>query len=466
MPFSPSVFRANDIRGLLEEITPELARQAGKALVVKTGAKTVIVGRDMRSTSPELLVAAIDGITSMGANVVNIGMCTTSMYNFAVASRDDIDAGLMVTASHNPPEYNGIKMAMGNGYPLSGVDMRDLICGPEIVPPAQVPPPDRQEGTGVVVEQRVAPGTVTDFDLLPSYLDKCLAGIVPIAFAGMKIVVDYGNGMGALSVRPLLERLGAAFSELYAEPDARFPNHEANPAKDETLDDLKAAVLRENADLGIALDGDADRVAFVDNEGKTVRGDQTLALLAREMLATGPGASVVVAPNMGWATTDMITESGGTCVEDKVGRTLVIKAMHASHAVLGGEVSSHFFFEETDNLEAVDYAIVRVLSLLKSTGGSFADLVRPLRRYVNSGEVNREVHDKTATMAAIEAKYEPIATKTNKLDGIRCDFDRDWWFIVRPSNGEPLLRLIVEAKTEALMQEKRDEIVALMTQTV
>ncbi len=447
MPFSPFVFRANDIRGLLEEIAPDLARQAGKALVVKTGAKTVVVGRDMRSTSPELLVAAIDGITSMGANVVNIGMCTTSMYNFAVASRDDIDAGLMVTASHNPPEYNGIKMAMGNGYPLSGVDMREMICDGAFEPSTVV-------------------GTVSEFDLLPSYLDKCLAGIEPNAFAGMKIVVDYGNGMGALSVNPLLKKLGATFSELYAEPDARFPNHEANPAKDETLDDLKAAVLRENADLGIALDGDADRVAFVDNEGKTVRGDQTLALLAREMLATRLGASVVVAPNMGWATTDMITESGGTCVEDKVGRTLVIKAMHASHAVLGGEVSSHFFFEETSNLEAVDYAIVRVLSLLKSTGGSFADLVRPLRRYVNSGEVNREVHDKAATMAAIEAKYEPIATKTNKLDGIRCDFDHDWWFIVRPSNGEPLLRLIVEAKTETLMQEKRDEIVALMTQPV
>ena len=447
MPFSPVIFRANDIRGLLEEITPDLARQAGKAIVAKTGAKTVVVGRDMRSTSPELLIEAIDGITSMGAHVVNIGMCTTSMYNFAVASRDDIGAGLMVTASHNPPEYNGIKMAMGNGYPLSGVDMREAIC----------------DGT---FEPSSVAGTVSEFDILPSYLEKCLDGIRPNAFAGMRIVVDYGNGMGALSVNPLLKKLGATFSELYAEPDARFPNHEANPAKDETLDDLKAAVLRENADLGIALDGDADRVAFVDNEGQTVRGDQTRALLAREMLATRPGASVVVAPNMGWATTDMIAESGGVCVEDKVGRTLVIKAMHASGAALGGEVSSHFFFEETSNLEAVDYAIVRVLSLLKSTGGTFADLVRPLRRFVNSGEVNREVHDKVATMSAIEAAYAPIATKTNALDGIRCEFDRDWWFIVRPSNGEPLLRLIVEAKSEELMKEKRDEIVALMTQPV
>ena len=448
MPFSQSIFRANDIRGLLEEVTVELARRAGKAIVAKTVAKTVVVGRDMRSTSPELLVAAIDGITSMGANVVNIGMCTTSMYNFAVASRDDIDAGLMVTASHNPPEYNGIKMAMGNGYPLSGVDMRDLICGPELVSP-----PSARRGQGVV----------RDLDILPSYLDKCLAGIEPNAFAGMRIVVDYGNGMGALSVRPLLERLGATFSELYAEPDARFPNHEANPAKDETLDDLKAAVLRENADLGIALDGDADRVAFVDNEGQTVRGDQTLALLAEEVLATRPGGKVIVAPNMSWATTDAVKAAGGECVVNPVGRTFVIKAMHAHKAALGGEVSSHFFFEETDYLESVDYAAVRVLALWKRTGGTFADFVRPLRRYANSGEVNLEVHDKAGMMARIEAHYAPLASEVNRLDGIRCEFGRDWWFIVRPSNNEPLLRLIVEATSEGLMKEKRDELVAFMT---
>ncbi len=443
MNFSPVVFRANDIRGLLEEITPELARQAGKALVVKTGAKTVTVGRDMRSTSPELLEAAVDGICSMGANVVDIGMCTTSMYNYAIAARADIEAGLMVTASHNPPEYNGIKMAMHNGYPLSGVDMKDLICE-QTFPFAPTP------------------GTRTSLDILPAYLEKCLIGITDGAFQGVNVVVDYGNGMGAISVSPLLKRLGVTFIELYKEPDARFPNHEANPAKDETLAVLKETILREKADFGIALDGDADRVAFVDNEGVTVRGDQTLALLAQEILAKTPGRSVIVAPNMGWATTDAILNAGGICVEDRVGRTLVIKAMHANKAVLGGEVSSHFFFEETDYLESVDYAIVRVLSLWREAGKTFADLVRPLRRYVNSGEVNREVHDKLAVMAAIDAHYAPLATIVNRLDGIRCEFGRDWWFIVRPSNGEPLLRLTVEAMSESLMKEKRDELVAFM----
>ncbi len=443
MAFSQMVFRANDIRGLLEEITPELAHQAGMALVVKTGAKTVVVGRDMRSTSPELLEAAVDGICSMGANVIDIGMCTTSMYNYAVAGRSDIEAGLMITASHNPPEYNGIKMAMHNGYPLSGVDMKEIICD-------------------TVFSRTETRGTRTTFDILPVYLEKCLTGINDNAFQGVKVVVDYGNGMGAISVTPLLKRLGVTFAELYPEPDARFPNHEANPAKDETLAVLKETILREKADFGIALDGDADRVAFVDNEGVTIRGDQTLALLAQEILAKAEGRSVIVAPNMGWAITDAIRDAGGVCVEDRVGRTLVIKAMHANKAALGGEVSSHFFFEETDYLESVDYAIVRVLSLWRSSKKTFADLVRPLRRYVNSGEVNREVQDKSAVMAKLEAHYAPLATAVNRLDGIRCEFGRDWWFIVRPSNGEPLLRLTVEATSEDLMKIKRDELVAFM----
>lgn len=443
MAFSQMVFRANDIRGLLEEITPELAHQAGMALVVKTGARTVVVGRDMRSTSPELLEAAVDGICSMGANVIDIGMCTTSMYNYAVAGRSDIEAGLMITASHNPPEYNGIKMAMHNGYPLSGVDMKEIICD-------------------TVFSRTETRGTRTTFDILPVYLEKCLTGINDNAFQGVKVVVDYGNGMGAISVTPLLKRLGVTYTELYPEPDARFPNHEANPAKDETLAVLKETILREKADFGIALDGDADRVAFVDNEGVTIRGDQTLALLAQEILAKAEGRSVIVAPNMGWAITDAIRDAGGVCVEDRVGRTLVIKAMHANKAALGGEVSSHFFFEETDYLESVDYAIVRVLSLWRSSKKTFADLVRPLRRYVNSGEVNREVQDKSAVMAKLEAHYAPLATVVNRLDGIRCEFGRDWWFIVRPSNGEPLLRLTVEATSEDLMKIKRDELVAFM----
>jgi phosphomannomutase len=391
--------------------------------------------------------AAIEGVAGAGADVIDIGMCTTSMFNFAVSSQAHVDAGLMVTASHNPPEYNGIKMALSSGMPVPGMEMLEAVQEADKASEA-----DKARRTG----------TVSDQDVLEPYLAKCLEGST-LDLSGAKVVVDYGNGMGAMSVRPLLQRLGATVVELYPEPDARFPNHEANPAKEETLADLKAAVVREGADIGIALDGDADRVAFVDNEGVTVRGDQTLALLARDLLMRERGARIVYSPNQSWATTDAIREAGGEPVECPIGRTYVIKTMHEAGAPLGGELSSHFMFREFGSLEAVDYAIVRLLDIWKRSGLTFAELVRPLRRYPNSREVNIEVSDKAAVLRRLREVYAPLASVVNELDGIRCEYGRDWWFIVRPSNTEPLLRLTVEAKSEELMNEKRDELVAFMT---
>lgn len=436
------IFLANDIRGLLEEVTPELAERVGAALVKKTGAKTVVVGRDMRATSPELAAAAIKGITEAGANVVDIGMCTTCMFNFAVSSQSNVEAGLMVTASHNPPQYNGIKMALSSGLPVPGKEMFALVQDP-VVPVKEV-------------------GSVTKGEILTPYLNRCIELADAGDVAGTKIVVDYGNGMGSVSVRPLLERLGVQVIELYAEPDARFPNHEANPLKVETLKDVKAAVLREHADFGVALDGDADRVGFIDSEGNHFSGDVMLALLAQDVLRKNPGAKIVTSPNQSWITNETITANGGTAVACKVGRTAVIAKMVEVDAELGGEVSSHFFFKPFANLEAVDHTIARVLGMWKRSGQTFADLIRPLRKYANSGEVNFEVHDKAAMMAKIESTYAPQASVVDKLDGIRCEFNHDWWFIVRPSNTEPLLRLIVEATSRELMEQKRDEIGKLM----
>ncbi len=443
MELPKHIFRAYDIRGLLDEVTPEIARAVGVALVAKTGAKTVIVGRDMRATSPELEKAAIEGITSVGANVIQIGLCSTSMFNFAVSSQPNIDAGLMVTASHNPPEFNGMKMALASGLPISGTEILEQIEGS--------PSPFEGEGRGEVSNQ----------DILSSYIDKCIAVENLPDLSGTKLVIDYGNGMGAMSVRELCKRLKIEVIELYPEPDARFPNHEANPAKEETLADVKAAVVREGADFGIALDGDADRVGFIDNLGESLRGDLTLAVLSKEVLARKPGSKIVVAPNQSWTTFDSIEQNGGEALECRIGRKFVVEAVQKQGVVLGGEVSSHFFFEEFHGLEAVDHAIVRILSIWKHSGQTFADLVRPYRTYTNSGEVNIEVHEKQRVLDKLE-QYSENASVVNKLDGIRAEFDRDWWFIVRPSNTEPLLRLIVEAKTPELMEEKRDELVALI----
>ncbi len=438
------IFRAYDIRGLLAEVTPEIAERVGVAFIEKTNAKKVIVGRDMRSSSPQLHAAVIKGVTSMGAQVIDIGLCTTPMYSFAVTSDPSIEGGLMITASHNPAAYNGIKMADSTGLPISGLAMLPLVEAP----------------LPLLAEQA---GSVTQCDIMDNYLAACLKDFDPEIYRGLKVVVDYGNGMGALAFRPLCERLGIDLVELYPEPDANFPNHEANPAIAENLHDLTAAVLANQAEIGIALDGDADRIAFMDNEGVPIRGDQMLAFLAKDLLKREPGAKIVTAPNQSWSTTDAILGAGGEVIESRIGRTLAIMAIRNQGAVLGGEVSSHFFFRETEGLERSEYTFLRAVRIWRETGLSLADAVRDLRVYHNSWEVNIEVKDKAVALQALEDVYAATATVVNRLDGIRCEFDRDWWFIVRPSNNEPLIRITVEAKSEALMVAKRDEIVALLS---
>ncbi len=438
MQIVEEIFRVYDIRGLLEQVTPEVARKAAQVLVKRTGAKTVVIGRDMRATSPELLQAAIDGITSLGVNVINIGMTTTPLYCFAVRNLD-VEAGIMITASHNPPEYNGMKFADKSGFPISGLDIR--------------------KGMEDAYDEVAERGTVSDHSVLEAYLDACLnwPGAMEAA-KGVKVVADFGNGMGALSIRPLAARLGIELIELYPEPDARFPNHEANPAKEETLDDIKAEVVKQKADFGVALDGDADRIAFIDNEGQSLRGDLALVVFAKELLQRLPGSSFIVAPNQSWTTTDTITELGGKTIESSIGRTLMIRKMIEHQAALSGEVSSHFFFPEFGNLEAVEFAFVRMLCIWRASGMAFADMVRPLRQYHNTGEINFHVKDKNVVLEQIKQIYGAQASSVNTIDGIRCDFNRDWWFIARPSNNEPLMRLIIEANSEELMKSKRDEL--------
>lgn len=441
MEFPAHIFRTYDIRGLLHEVTPEIARRCGQALIRMTGAKTVVVGRDMRSTSPELTKAAIDGVISMGAHVLDIGMCTTPLFSFSVRTLG-AEAGIMVTASHNPPEYNGMKFADAQGLPISGKQILSAMTTDDV------------EGA--------ARGTVSEANVLEPYLDACMDWPGVEAVRGAKIVADFGNGMGAMTLRPLAEKLGIELIEMYAEPDARFPNHEANPAKEETLKDVKERILAEQCDFGIAIDGDADRIAFIDNEGKSLAGDLALVLFAQEVLQRSPGAKIVVSPNQSWMTTDTITELGGVLVESPIGRTLVIQKMAAEHAAVSGEVSSHFFFQEFGNLEAVEHAFVRMLVMWRASGEPFADFVRPLRKYSNSGELNFEIPDKDIVLNLLRDTYVHRATAVNTLDGIRCDFDREWWFIARPSNNEPLLRLIVEAESVETMQSRIAEMSRLL----
>lgn len=441
MQIPQDIFRTYDIRGLLEQVTPDIARQVGKILVHLTGAKTVVVGRDMRATSPELLRAACEGMVAMGADVIDIGMCTTPLFSFTVRHLR-ADAGLMVTASHNPPEWNGIKFADASGLPISG---RTFLADMEKeFPPAPMA------------------GSVREESALDAYVDACLHWPGTPECKGTKVVVDYGNGMGALTMRPLAQRLGIELVELYPEPDARFPNHEANPAKEETLADLKKEVVARGADFGIALDGDADRIAFIDNEGQSIRGDLTLVLFAQDALRRHPGGKIVVSPNQSWTTFDAIQKAGGELVDCAIGRTLMIHKMSETGALVSGEVSSHFFFSEFGNLEAPEHAFVRMLGIWKASGATFADFVRPLREYENSTEINFRVPDKEALLQGIKNTYASQASFVNLLDGIRCDFNRDWWFIARASNNEPLIRLIIEAKDAALLHNRITELSRFM----
>jgi len=445
MAFPSEIFRSYDIRGKLDQVTPDIARAVGESLVRLEGAKTIVVGRDMRATSPELAAAAMEAIAGAGGNVIDIGMCTTSMFNYAIIQLSGVDIGMMVTASHNPADYNGIKVGRRDSRPVPGKELLEMV-----------------EKVGEEKRQMGQRGQVESKDLVVEYLDHVLAGAPKVDLSGAKIVIDYGNGMGVVSVRPLMERLGAVPVELYPEPDARFPNHEANPAIEETLHDLQAKVKEVGADLGIALDGDVDRVKFVDENGQSVQSDHLLALLAQTMLTAGDKA--VLAMNLSRATHEAVAEAGGEVIEAKIGRTNIISEMLAGNAALGGEFSGHFMFRQFGSLECVDYAIVQVLTHWKESGKKMSELVAPFRRYANTGEINLEVHDKAGALARVKDAYAATAQEVSERDGIRCRF-ADWWFILRQSNTEPVVRLTVEANSQELLSEKRDELVKMIMGT-
>lgn len=443
MDIPEHIFRSYDIRGKLNEVKPEIARSVASSAVIAEGAKKVIVGRDMRSTSEALAAAAIEGAVFAGADVLDIGLTTTSMWNFAVTSTPGVDLGIMITASHNPADYNGMKVSRASGMPISGKQMLAMV----------------KEAPSV----EAARGSVSSYSVIEPYLKKCLSLASVPDMSGVKIVVDYGNGMGVVSVRELLKRVGVEAVELFPEPDATFPNHEANPAIEKNLAALKEAVVREGAALGIALDGDVDRMKIVDEKGATVATDHSHALLMGDLIRRAGGGKAVLTMNMSWATHDAVREAGGEILECPIGRTNVIAMMLEEGALIGGEVSGHIMFKDFASLEAIDFAILQFLALWKASGKSCSELVAPLRAtYGNSGEVNVEVENKDAVIKAVRASYEPQATETSTKDGVRCVFGRDWWFIIRPSNTEPVIRLTVEAMSLSAMEAKRDEILALM----
>ncbi len=442
------IFKAYDIRGESPgEITPEFAERLGRAFVHFTGAKTVVVGRDARKTSPELSAALIRGITSQGADVIDIGMVSTPMFYFAVAEYDLHDAGIMVTASHNPAKYNGFKLVRGDAFPIgagSGMyEFRDLALSDREFP-----------------DQKF--GNIVESDISGAYLEKIFSLADPGSLGQFRLAIDNGNGMGGVILPRLLKAIPGWNSALYMEPDGSFPNHEANPLKEETLSELKKMVKGKKADLGAAFDGDADRIGFIDENGEAVPGDLLIALLAPRILEVYPGAPVLYDVRSSWAVGEAIQAAGGKPVMCPVGHALVKKMLREVGGVFGGEVSMHYYYRDFyGGMESGDLTLLILLSVMTDAGKKLSELVAPLKKYFHSGEINFTVEDKEGMFKKVEEKYKDIAKKVIRIDGIRMEFG-DWWMSLRASNTEPLMRLNLEAKTEQKMREMKEEISQIM----
>ena len=449
LSLNPSIFKAYDVRGTYpDEVHEEGARAIGAAFVAYLKASRIGVGRDMRLSSPSMARAFIEGATSQGADVVDYGMIPTDVLYFAVA-RDRLDGGAEVTASHNPKQYNGVKMVRQEAFPLSGEagisDIRDMIAEGRLPAPA------------------ARAGRVTAKDVVAPYVDHVMSFIDPRLVRPFNVVLDAGSGMGGLIGPLLFDRLPCRTTRLCFEIDGRFPVHEANPLIEENRRDIVERVVAERADIGIAWDGDADRCFFIDGAGEFISGDFITALLAEAFLLKHPGSTVIYDLRASYAVKDVVARYGGTSLMNRVGHAFFKRRMRETNAIFGGEVTGHYYFRDNFFADNGFIPALLILELMSKKGLSLRELVEPLKRtYFISGEINT----KLASMDAVPAKLEEIArryadSRQYTLDGISVEYS-NWHFNVRPSNTEPLLRLNLEATNQRLMEEKRDEVIALI----
>lgn len=438
------VFKAYDVRGTVpDQLDDELARRSGVAFVAVTGAAGVVVGHDMRTSSPSMAAAFADGAGSAGADVTMIGLCSTDQLYFA--SGHLARPGAMFTASHNPSHYNGIKLCRAHAVPVgeeSGLaEIREHVAGPE--PAAAV--------------QR---GRVTEADLLGEYADHLLS-LAPVRGRRLRVVVDAGNGMAGLTAPAVLGRLGSEQVEmtgLYLELDGTFPNHEANPIDPATLGDLQARVRREQADVGLAFDGDADRCFLIDERGEPVSPSTITALIATRELSRAPGAAVIHNLITSRAVPEIITEQGGVPVRTRVGHSFIKATMAEQDAVFGGEHSGHFYFADFWRADSGMLAALHVLAALAASRAPLSQLLSDYERYSASGEINVTVGDQRAVLDRLREEYATRPdVETDDLDGFSAAHAH-WWFNVRASNTEPLLRLNAEGADEATMTAIRDRV--------
>ena len=429
------IFKAYDVRGVVpDELDASIARRIGAAFAVWANLPAILLGRDSRISSPELAAAITEGATSVGVNVVDLGLASTDLVYFASGSLDL--PAVMLTASHNPKNYNGLKFCMPGARPV-GEDsgLREIRA---IVERGDTP-------------SAATKGTVSQRDLLVPYTEHVLSFVDVAAMRPMTVAVDTANGMGGLVVPAVMARLPVTLHHLYAELDGTFPNHPADPLDPENQKDLKAAVLEHHADVGLAFDGDADRVFLVDEKAEDVSGSLLTALVARAMLRQEPGAKVVHNLICSWIVPESIRAEGGVPIRTRVGHSFIKQVMAETGAIFGGEHSGHYYFRKNYRADSGLIAAVVAMGELSSAGEPLSHVLAPFRKYSDSGEINSRVDDP-------KAKVEHIATalvdgRQDRLDGLTVEYP-DWWFNVRPSNTEPLLRLNVEATTAELLARK------------
>ena len=460
MTIQPSIFKAYDVRALypseLDEATAYLIGRAYVAYMESTraagsagaGPLRISVSRDMRLSSPSLSQSFVEGAREQGANIVDFGLASTDMMYFAVASQG-FDGGVQVTASHNPKEYNGMKMVRRDAVPLSGDaglgEIRDMVVG------GRIPAATRPQGTYQTSE------------MLDAYVDRVMGFIDTSVIHPFNVVLDAGSGMGGLVAPHLFDRLPCKTTRLCFEVDGTFPNHEANPLIEENRRDIVERVIAEKADIGIAWDGDADRCFFIDGSGEFIAGDFVTALLAESFLLKSPGETIVYDVRASYAVKDLVAKYGGRALMNRVGHAFIKSRMREENAVFGGEVTGHYYFRDFYYADNGFIPALLILELMSRKRQTLAELLAPLRaKYFISGEINTKV----PSMDVIQGRLDALAARygdghTYTIDGFSAEFP-DWHFNVRASNTEPLLRLNLEGLTPEIMEARRDEVLRII----
>lgn len=445
MPVDPSIFKAYDVRGTYpDQINGDIAYQIGFALAAYLNPKSIAVGRDMRTSSDELFDNLVRGINDHGVDVIDLGMISTDGLYFAVG-KYGYEGGVMITASHNPAQYNGFKICRKNAEPLSGNEGLDRIRDAINDGPEPKPSPNR----GVIVRK----------DIDEEYAKHCLSFIDVSKIKPYHVVLDAGNGIAGKTVPPVLDKLPIKTTRLFFELDGTFPNHPASPIELENLVDLQKAIAAEKADFGVAFDGDADRMFLVDRYGNQVGGDMVTALVAKSLLKKHSNETVLYNLICSHAVPELVERMGAKALRTRVGHALIKPLMKKHNAIFGGEHSGHFYFRDNWFADSGLIAFLVCLELLSEEGRMLDEMVAEVNPYVRSGEINSRVDSITGRIEAVSKAFSD--GKQDRLDGLTVEMD-GYWFNLRPSNTEPLLRLNIEADSKERLEEVKDKLLKII----